>query len=484
MKILFLGLFLGPLVANAQLFYDASSNLPASASGANMDVRAADLDQDGDLDLVFAREGVPNFILRNNGSGVFTNATPGNLPQPFNDSEDVAIADFNKDGFLDLVFCSEDNFPAGQTNVHEYYWGDGKGKFSPAPYQFPDSEANAVITADLNIDGAPDVIFGNNGLLNVLINDGKGLFELQNNRIPAIYRTTQDLILFDADGDKDDDLMVGNENGNLLYFNDGNGFFTDSTHTRLPKGLELETRKIAVGDVDMDGDLDVFLANVMFRPGKNIQNRLFLNNGKGYFSDVTALQLPEDQDHTIDAIFEDVDLDTDLDIVLANVFGAPLKIYANDGKGFFTDSSAAFLGKDYFRDALGVIAADLNGDGLRDLYVCHRRMPGNTQKDLLLLRKSPLTLKSYGDLNAPLTIFPNPVQGHFYMQTGIGTSLDTVEIKPINGQSPQRIVLKSLGQGLFRADLPAHASVKGAVIATFFSKGSRVGEAKIVFAGP
>ncbi len=480
MKKLFWMLLGCPFVANAQLFQDASANLPTSASGANMDVRAADLDQDGDLDLVFAREGVPNFILKNNGLGVFANATSGNLPQPFNDSEDVAIADFNKDGYLDLVFCSEDDFPAGQSNVHEYYWGDGKGKFAIAPYQFPDSEANAVIVAEINNDGSPDLVFGNNGLLNVLINDGKGVFELQNNRMPVNYRTTQDLILFDADGDQDADMMLGNENGNLLYFNDGNGFFTDSTNTHLPQGLDVETRKIAVGDVDMDGDLDVFWANVMFRPGKDIRNRLLLNDGKGHFSDVSTAQIPEDQDHTIDAIFEDVDLDSDLDIVLANVFGAPIRIYANDGKGFYADSSMAFLGTAYYRDALGVIAADLNGDGFRDLYFCHRRMPNNTQKDLLLLRKAPTAVKEKDQSAQQWIVFPNPVIDHFYVQPNGDISLDSVELMLINGQISQKVTLKSLGKGFYRCDLSNNTTRYGACMVTFFSKGKKVGEAKLM----
>jgi hypothetical protein len=72
-----------PYWANAQLYTDASANLPNNgARGPSMDVRAADLDKDGDLDLVFAREFQPNVILLNNGTGVFTNAPAGRLPQP------------------------------------------------------------------------------------------------------------------------------------------------------------------------------------------------------------------------------------------------------------------------------------------------------------------------------------------------------------------------------------------------------------------
>ncbi|MFN4253385.1 MAG: FG-GAP-like repeat-containing protein [Saprospiraceae bacterium] len=446
-------LYLFPAAAFAQLFTDATANLPAAASGANMDVRAFDLEGDGDLDLVFAREFQPNFLLRNNGQAVFTNATPGNLPQETHDSEDVAVADFNGDGHLDLVFCSEDDVAQGWSNVHEFYLGDGAGKFAAAAYQPPDSEANAVIAADLNSDGLPDLLFGNKGTIGVLINNGAGGFSAENQRVPQIQRTTQDLALADVDGDGDADLFAGNENGNLLLINDGTGNFTDETAARLPAGLNIETRKVAFGDVEGDGDLDIFLSNVAFLPGKNPQNRLFINDGAGHFTDKTATQLPTDAAHTIDAIFEDIDLDGDLDLVVANVFGGPLKIYGNDGSGHFSDATLAVLGKNFYRDALGVIAADFNGDGLRDLYVCHRNTPQNPQKDLLLLRSPVVAAPEADDLANEVRIFPNPIDNQFFIKTN-RAHLDTVRLQNSTGQTLFSMTPKPAGEGVFRCDLP------------------------------
>lgn len=448
MKWLFLLLFgILPGFTAAQLYTDASANLPASASGANMDVRAFDLDGDNDLDLVFAREFQANFLLKNNGAAMFTNATPGNLPSVVHDSEDVAIADFNGDGYLDLVFCSEDD------KVHEYYLGNGAGKFNTAAYQPPNSEANAVITTDLNADGLPDLLFGNKGTISILINNGTGGFSPENQRIEQIQRTTQDLALADVDGDGDLDLMAGNENGNLLFINDGSGYFKDESASRLPGGLNLETRKIAVGDADGDGDPDIFLANVAFISGKNPQNRLLINDGTGHFADSTATGLPEDSDHTIDAIFEDVDLDSDLDLVLANVFGGPIKIYGNDGIGHFADISAAVLGQTYTRDALGVIAADFNGDGLRDLYFCHRRMAPSQQKDLILLRSATnATPEATVQPNRTL-IYPNPIENQFFIQTHLAR-LDSPRLETTTGQVVLTLAPQAVGEGLFRCDLP------------------------------
>ncbi|MFN0177073.1 MAG: FG-GAP repeat domain-containing protein, partial [Saprospiraceae bacterium] len=293
--------------ATAQLYTNTSANLPDNgAKGASMDVRAADLDSDGDLDIVLANEFQPNTILLNNGTGIFTNTSAGNLPQKVHDSEDVAIADFNGDGKLDLVFCSEDDVTLGLTKVHEFYLGNGQDAFTETSFQLPDSESNAVVSVDISGDNLPDLLFGNKGSNGVLVNNGDGTFTAENNRIPQVNRTTQDLALADVDADGDLDLFEGNENGNLLHLNDGTGHFIDMTTELLPQNLNIETRKVTFGDVDSDNDLDVFLSNVAFIQGKDRQNRLFLNDGTGHFSDATATRLPIDNDHTIDAIFEDV----------------------------------------------------------------------------------------------------------------------------------------------------------------------------------
>lgn len=447
-------LFLAPICCQAQLYTNSSDNLPNNgATSQSMDVRAADLDGDGDLDIVLANEFQPNTILLNDGHGVFTNGTAGNLPQVNQDSEDIAIADFNNDGHLDLVFCSEDDVNMGETNVHEYYLGDGNGDFTTASYQLPDSESNAVITTDLNNDGLPDLIFGNKGPNTALINTGDGNFAVATDRIPQVFRTTQDLAMADVDGDGDLDLMEGNENGNLLHLNNGEGYFTDETATRLPQGLNIETRKIAFGDVDSDGDMDIFLSNVGFIAGKIRQNRLLINDGAGHFADSTATHLPADNDHTIDAIFEDVDLDGDLDIVVANVFGAPIKIYRNDGSGVFANASADILGQTYVRDALGVIAADLNGDGLRDLYICDRRPP-NVNKDLLLLRNPITATKDPETKKSVVTVFPNPVSGDFFIKTDLKALPDTLHLKDSAGRMVHAFKPERVEKNVFRCSLP------------------------------
>ncbi len=402
------------LINFAQVYSDASTNLPNNgAKGQSMDVRAADIDGDEDLDIILANEFQGNTILRNDGFGNFTNTTSGNLPQPVHDSEDIAIADFDDDGDLDLVFCSEDDF------VHEYYWNDGNGNFSVATFQLPNAVSNAVITADFNGDNIPDLLFGNAGQNVLLINDGGGDFINESStRLPAISDVTQDLQMADVDGDEDLDIFVGNEDSNSLLINNGNGVFIDESSTRLPQGLNIETRKVAIGDIDGDDDLDVFLSNVMFIPGKDRQNRLFINDGNGNFSDSTATHLPNDNDDTLDGIFVDMDLDGDLDIYVANVILqtiASQKVYLNDGLGKFTDGTAMILPDNYFLNALGVIAEDLNSDGLKDLYVCDRNT-GNNLKDVLFIRDFVEATAVIEKTEPGIRLFPNPVKDQFVVE--------------------------------------------------------------------
>ncbi len=403
-------------IAQSQIYTNVSMNLPnTGAKGQSMDVVAVDVDGDKDLDIVLANEFQANTILLNDGKGNFKNGTAGKLPQIIRDSEDIAFADFNGDGFIDLIFCSEDDIVMGKTKVHEYYLGDGQGGFTSAPFILPDSEANAVASADINRDGFPDIIMGNKGKNTVLINDGKGNFTIENNRLPSGEKTTQDLAFVDVNGDGILDIFEGNEDGNELYLGNEQGYFTNVTDTHLPKGLNCETRKVSVADIDGDKDMDIFLANVVFSPGKNPQNILLVNNGQGIFTNNTDTQLPADEDHTIDAIFEDVDDDKDMDLLLANVFGAHIKCYFNDGKGNFTDNTLDVFEEYFVRDALGIIAADFNGDGLRDLYICDRYMPNKGQKDLLLMKTPTTKVADTDDKGHRNILFPHPVTTTFSM---------------------------------------------------------------------
>lgn len=378
-----------------RVFRDVSTtHIPAqNLSGNSMDAKAADLDGDGDLDLVVAVEFTPNKILINDGNGVFTDESAARLPAKDFDSEDIALADFNGDGSLDIFIVSEDN----QTN--EYYLNNGDGTFREAGNRIPVSgTSNAVLTADINRDGSRDILIGNNGQNVLLINDGSGFFSNQSAaRLPQVNDITQDLALADADGDGDLDLFVGNEDDNRLYINSsGDGYFVNRTLSRLPlTGIIEETREVDLADIDGDGDPDLYFANViLFGGGSTARDRLLVNNQQGFYTDETQNRMPSPNTNTLDADFFDADGDGDADIIAGdfgnldnangNYTGDNLtRILINDGSGFYSDQTSNFLPEGFSPSVADFEIADFNGDGLADIYVANFRSP-----DMLLLQQA------------------------------------------------------------------------------------------------
>ena len=173
--ILIVGLLFCLVTLSAQeaTFLFSNQNLPISATGINsMDVESADVDNDGDLDVIIAGEASRNLLFFNDGQGVFTQDFSRLFPKknPMSafageDSEDIALADFDQDGDLDVLFVSED------TEFHELLINDGSGDFTHIPYNFESSKGNAVAVLDLNGDSFPDIIIGNTGQNEVYINN-------------------------------------------------------------------------------------------------------------------------------------------------------------------------------------------------------------------------------------------------------------------------------------------------------------------------
>ncbi|OEK04609.1 FG-GAP repeat domain-containing protein [Roseivirga misakiensis] len=368
-------------LANSQstaFFKDVTkTNLPyQDLQRLSMDAGIADFDGDGDMDILIANEHRPNILLINDGKGNFTNESISRIPQVNHDSEDIGIADFDLDGDLDIIVVSEDD----QTN--ELYLNNGDGTFSDAGSRIPvTGTSNSVVIYDLNSDGAPDILIGNNGQNNALINNGNGQFKDETaQRLGQFTDVTQDLTLADIDNDGDQDLLIANEDANRIMINDGNGFFKDESLERLPlRNTPEETREVDVADIDGDGDLDMLYGNVQaFVPNAVRQNRLLINDGKGNFSDITNTHLPKDDNRCFGVAFEDVDADGDADIITGNTNGpsfagmTPFSVYLNDGKGKFTDKTSTILPESIKGRGFDIDFVDFNGDGVKDLFLSNR----------------------------------------------------------------------------------------------------------------
>ena len=369
-----IGLVLTVSAATAEIYYvDATmTHLPANSIRACMDVAGGDVDGDGDVDLVLAIEFEPNRLFINDGTGRFADFRLADVSR---DSEDVALSDLDADGDLDVVIASEDDL------VNELYLNDGTGGFTDHSTRLPvGGMSNAVEVLDLNVDGAPDLLIGNFGVDNVLLNDGRAHFSDATGELWSSQSDTQDLELIDVDGDGDLDVAAANEEQNRLFLNE-NGRLVDATEGRLPARLD-ESREFKAADFDADGDLDLVVTNVTLHTDWPRRDYLLLNDGNGYFSDADPARLPAgDRDHyTVQVL--DIDADADLDIVLpasiGRAEGEDFRILLNDGRAFFSVADPGTVLPDTVHGTgLGfdVEIADVDGDGLDDLFFCTRGLP-------------------------------------------------------------------------------------------------------------
>lgn len=391
-----------PALATVRFEDVTQTHLPAPpANGmASMDAAAVDIDGDGDLDIITPQEWRANRLLINDGQGRFTlraNAfpappaaelvRPSHIQQPLQkDSEDVSITDFNGDGVLDVIMVVEDDLTFGRQNVHQYFRGRADGSYERIYGQLPDTVANAVAHADINGDGAADVLISGAGQDRLLVNDGTGGFRDETAaRLPREAATAQDAEFADLDGDGDFDLVLGLEGGHALWINNGQGVFVDETGARLPAAGNVEARKVTPADVDGDGDLDLYFAHVSWQ-GREPQDRLYINDSEGRFSDETDTRLGAESALTLDAQFADLDGDGDLDLVQGN--GGAVRIYLNDGQGNFRDETQTALGAGAIEGAaISIELADLNGDGRIDIFVGQIGGPGGPVRDRLYLNR-------------------------------------------------------------------------------------------------
>ncbi len=351
--------------AAAQLqFRDATPGQMPADGDLTYSAAFGDVDGDGDLDLVLGKFGHQNRLYLNDGAGTFRDATAGRMPVDSDFSGSVAFGDVDGDGDLDLGLANSS--PAQQNRL---YLNDGMGHFSDVTaIRMPaDSDGTgSVAFGDVDGDGDLDLVLGIYGQDRLYINDGAGTFsDATASRMPVIDRTTSAVAVGDVDGDGDLDLAVGNwgqQNG--LYLNDGTGRFSDATASRMPVDGD-ETDSVAFGDADGDGDLDLVIGNT----GGRDRNRLYLNDGTGTFSDVTASRMPVNGDISRSVVFGDMDGDGDLDLVLGDGrSGQRVRLYLNDGTGTFSDVSATRMPA-VTDGVLTVAIGDVDGDGDLDLVL-------------------------------------------------------------------------------------------------------------------
>ena len=345
------------------IFIDITAGDLAADTDDTRSVALGDVDGDGDLDLVAGNHDQANRVYRNDGGGVFTDITDGDLATDTDDTQSVAWGDMDGDGDLDLVAGNSNN------EGNKAYRNDGGGVFTDitaGDLAIDSDSTQSVAWGDMDGDGDLDLVAGNWVQRNkVYRNDGGGVFTtVRDGDLVSDKDTTSSIAWGDMDGDGDLDLVAGNLNRvqvNKVYRNDGGGVFTDITDGDLATDAGY-TYSIAWGDMDGDGDLDLVAGN-------GGVNKVYRNDGGGIFTDITAGDLVADTDNTQSVVWRDMDGDDDLDLIVGN-FGQVNKVYRNDGGGVFTDITAGDLAADT-DETLSAAWGDMDGDGDLDLVAAN-----------------------------------------------------------------------------------------------------------------
>jgi len=369
-------------------------------------VAAADFDSDGDPDLFLPNCGAdakthPSSLLRNDGSGTFTDVTRESGLADAGPMVAAVFGDYDNDGHPDLYLTG-----AAGNRLYHNEGGGGFKEVTAAAGVAGSGGSLGAAWADADHDGDLDLIVARPGAdsaggpspIPILFfnNNGNGSFT----EVAAEKRVNQPLralgVTFgDLDDDRDVDFIVSTLAGPVSVFsNDRIGTFT-RMGDRV--GLPSEGNGDGATLVDLDGDgwVDVYLPTQGW-----FRNR----EGKGFEARPGLRPLPG----ALGAVALDSDNDGDLDLLA--VGRNTLVLIRNDGGGHFHEAtSEAGLDRVSPGQARGAAAADFDGDGDADLLV------GRNGAAPLFLRNDG------GNLNPWLKI---RLTGLHSNRSGVGTKVE------------------------------------------------------------
>jgi hypothetical protein len=356
-------------------FTDVTESSGLVAAGYGMGASTGDFDNDGFIDLYVTFLGSGR-MFRNGGDGTFTDVTARTRTDLPAWATSATFFDYDRDGWLDLfvatyvdfsVDMKRGCFSAGSARDYcnpvvyapvadRLFHNEGNGTFTDVSARAGISRAAArglgVLAADYNGDGWLDLYVANDGDPNQLWINQRGAGTFKDEALlsgVAVNRNGQaqgsmGIDVADIDGDEDEDLFVTNldNEGNTLYVNLGKGLYEDRTTESGLFKLGLTGFGTRFVDYDLDGWLDLFIANGAVRhlsrqaqagdpyPLKQ-RNQLYRNDRKGKFSDVTeragAALAPLFVARGVAA--GDLDNDGATDLVVFNNSG-PARVLMND----------------------------------------------------------------------------------------------------------------------------------------------------------
>jgi len=234
-------------------------------------VTLADMDRDGDLDVVVGNDAPdPKRVYANDGKGNFSLlSTFGHPEWP---TRLATVADVNGDGLPDILVANRADDLKGPNYV---CFNKGKGQFDADCFAFSHENATTITPADVNGDGFVDLIVPHRdgGQSYVYINDGKGGLA---KRIAFGPANAQIRVSQAADLNRDgrmDIVAIDERRGAFIYFGENETTFSQAVP--ITKTIGVTPYALAVGDLNGDGSIDVLVGNV------EAPSVIYFNDGTG-----------------------------------------------------------------------------------------------------------------------------------------------------------------------------------------------------------
>ncbi len=363
---------LEPRTLLSAVVFQSPQTLATVANSAS--VVTADVNGDGKPDIVFLTHSTGDQatigevgVMLGNGDGTFQ--APTFYPTATWEPTAIAVADVNGDHKPDLII-SGNNVGDGSPTYLSLLLGNGDGTFQPAQSIAVGSSESDVAVADLNGDGKMDLVVvtnpfpTGNGAIDVLLGNGDGTFQS-----PLSYSVGKDaasVAVADVNGDGNLDLVVANSGDQTIGLLMGNGdgtFQSERTYT-----VDYEPESVAVADVNGDGKPDLIVTTSGFLPPSPVGNvSVLLGNGDGTFQ---APQTYAAGIGPLSVVVADLNGDGKPDLVVTDYgldddYGDTVSVLVGNGDGTF-QAAQSFITTD---QPGSVAVADFNGDGKADLVV-------------------------------------------------------------------------------------------------------------------
>lgn len=331
------------------------------------EVKAGDLDNDGDSDLVVAQQNFSNgfSVLVNQGKGIYSLPVKYNSPKA---SLDIVIADFNNDGKQDVALTNSGfNFDGNSVSV---FFNTGNGKFgAPANYT-TGNYPTGITAADFDNDGDQDLAVCNNradsnSSVSVLVNKGNGIFNaaININGGDDPFRITSAKI----NNDNLPDLIIGNNTENVtILYNSGNNNFSSKLSLDVLNPYPDANATAKSADFDNDGDNDIIFTSGFTANSNNGLIALFNNKGNGTFNAPLFINLASFTIGPSDIDIADFNNDGRMDIVTANFSGRVddgYQVVINQGNNNFSAQPVKPAGQSTYI----VATADVDNDNKVDI---------------------------------------------------------------------------------------------------------------------